>query len=270
MKLQNVRTVLNNPLIAAEYARWLVQRRVMGQAPRKRVRSIDITGFTGFSEYLAVNNFISEAEYTFFQTVNIGSGCIIDIGANMGVVSLFLAKRFPDRTIHAIEASPHTAKTLRENIALNDARNVIATECAIADNTGTLHFAADPVSRGTASIASKDGGTNVEVPCTTLDDFAEANAISEIGMLKVDVEGYEALVFSGATATLALCKPNIVYFEICPRITTAAGFDPARPAEMLVEAGYSLHRLDSRGGLIRAEPAEITKIDYANWVAVAG
>ena len=268
MKIENVVTIIKNPRLAGQYGRWIFEKRFLGRAPQKRIRdSVTIGGFSGFSEYLAVENFMAENEYQFFRNHTFGPGCIVDVGANIGVLSLFLANRFPDRTIHAIEPNPFTARSLADNVALNRAQNVLISELAGGNKAGSIRFSADPVSRGTASIASTDHQSAIEVPCTTLDKFVADQSIQQIALLKVDVEGYETLVFRGAIRTLEQLKPSVIYFEVFPEATTAAGFDPEEPSRILKENGYRLYELGKNGDLRPVELSYINGIQSSNWVA---
>lgn len=269
MLLPNIATALKHPYVAVQYSRWLIERNLLRRAPRKRIRNrITIGAFSGFSEYLAVDNFIGNSEHRFFRDYSFGPGCILDIGANIGVVSLFLANRFPNRTVYAIEPNPFAARSLNANIQLNEAMNVIVSGVAIADRCGSIPFQVRPTSLGTAHISAGSEGAVSMVPCTTLDEFVASAGITQIALLKVDVEGYESLVFAGGSDTIRRIRPGVIYFEVCPPITVEAGFDPAQPAMMLTEAGYSLFRLDPDGHLLPALASEIRTLEYANWVAL--
>ena len=135
-----------------------------------------------------------------------------------------------------------------------------------------MGFALRERARANASISSgssTNGEGVVQVPCITLDTFCKKNAVERIAMLKVDVEGYETLVFRGADGAFSDARPSVVYFEVCPALTRSAGFDPTEPAALLAERGYSLHRFAAGGQLERVAPeaaAEIVKME--NWVGL--
>ena len=269
--LKNIKTVIRHPHIARLFAGWYVKKNLLGQEPTKIIRdSISIGDLSGFSEYLAVDNFLTDEEFAFFSNLELGGGDIIDIGANIGVLSIMFAQTHPDNTVYAIEPNPSTYKSLCLNVKRNSIPNIKCREFALAKKEGFTPFNTDPVSRGTASIAkSNSEGVNL-VRCTTLDQFVAQEKIEKISLMKIDVEGYETLVFQGGEHLFKKMKPSVVYFEVYPSITKRAGFEPNLPAKMLLEAGYKLYQLRADGSLNSADIADIADINYENWVALWG
>ncbi len=272
--LENIATAAKKPRLISAYLHWTALKLLSPNPPRRRLRSeILVSGFSGFSEFVAVDDFLTDEEFRFFQSLGELEGDIIDIGANIGVLSLLLARRIRSERVFAVEPNRHTFKSLVQNIALNDASNITPVQCAISDYEGTVKFLSDPVSRGTASIAP-DGNEgiarNVEsVACTTLDRFVEEHGVSRIAILKVDVEGFETLVFRGGAKTLRDLRPKVIYFEVFPEGAKRAGFAPEAAAEELQKFGYKLEKLTSDGGRDHVDIAEIETLRYANWIATS-
>jgi FkbM family methyltransferase len=264
---RNAASLARDPSMVGEYLAWVASSAKSGGNPSRRLLDgIEIGGFSSFSEYHSVPDFINAAERRFFEQSPFGDGPIVDVGANIGLVSLLLARRFPGRAIHAFEPNPTTFETLEANIARNGASKVSCHRYAVSDADGTVMFDNDPIARGTASI-SRDGSRHAaEVPAITLDSFVAKHAISSIGLLKIDVEGYETLVFRGAKHVLNEIRPSI-YFEVCPDLTERAGFGAADPARMLLDAGYDLRRLADDGTFTPATIDEIKGIVLENWLA---
>lgn len=212
---------------------------------------------------------ISPAEQHFFlEHVAKTDGDIIDIGANVGIVSVLLAHQFPNRTVHAIEPAPTTFTALGKNIALNALNNVRAHQLAVADQPGSLSFNANPVERATARIATQNDTHVQTVEATTLDLFVQREGISALALLKIDVEGFESVVFAGARDTLAKRLPQVIFMEVCPPLTQSAGFDPAEPARIVAAAGYSWFRLEESGALVPVTPEQTAGVTLENWVAL--
>lgn len=266
---KKMRTVFSQPTLAIEYVSWIVKNKLSGGNATRQLRGgIRIGGFSNFSEYYMVQHFIDQADLNFLQTYDFGDGELIDIGANLGVVSLILAKRYPNRRVTAFEPNPTTFQSLETNISLNGLKNIRACKVAISDQDGTTLFNADPINRGTASISAGQGTNDATVASQCLDTFATTSGIRKIGLLKIDVEGFETLVFKGGQRVLRNLRPTAVLFEVCPVLTERRGFDPRLPANILVDCGYALHRRDAADGWQKAHPSEIATVTLENWLAL--
>lgn len=267
--IRNLKTLLTNPAVARDYwLYWESRLTNSGRAVRTFPDDIRITELCDFSEFHAVGDFVSRKEREFLLTYPIGEGAIIDVGANLGIVSLMLAKRFPERTIHAFEPAPSTFHALQTNIALNASANIRALPCAVADCNGEIAFHAHPLGRGTNSIAAFAGACVVNVQGVTLDAYAAENAIAEIAFLKVDVEGFEATVFQGAPRLLGEQRAAVVYYEVCPGNAKNSGIEPERPTRILQEHGYRTYKIDELGRLQPVDISEVGRTVLDNWVAV--
>jgi FkbM family methyltransferase len=267
--IRNIKTLIKDPVVARDYLRyWGSRLKNSGAAVRSFPGGIKLTEFSDFSEFHSVEEFVSDEEYEFLSTHSIGDGAIIDVGANLGIVSFILAKRFPQRTIHAFEPVPSTFHAFSTNIELNACPNIRALQCAVADREGEIFFNADPFGRAINSIAFTSGESVIKVPCTALDTYAEKNSIDEIAFLKVDVEGFEASVFQGASRLLSQKRAAIIYYEVCPGNSKNSGIDPELPTRLLLENGYQICRVARRGGLEPARVSDVNQTALDNWVAI--
>ena len=267
--VRNLKTLATNPSVARDYFLYWESRLLnRGRAIRTFPGGIKIAGFCNFSEFHSVGDFVSDEEREFLSNYSIPEGAIVDVGANVGIVSLMLAKRFPGRSIHSFEPAPSTFATFEANIGLNGCANVRALRCAVSDLDGEILFNADPMGRATSSIALSAGDKAVRVPCTTLDTYAKRNSIDEIAFLKVDVEGFEASVFQGARDILSQHRAAIVYYEVCPGNSRNSGIDPELPTRILLENGYQIRRVSSEGALEPARVSDVSQTVLDNWVGI--
>ncbi|MCS3937081.1 FkbM family methyltransferase [Salinibacter ruber] len=265
---RNIIRAVSNPELAWNYARYLTSLAIKGEAVRAVSTNTELGGFTGFSEYYTSTDAVAPREMRFLKRYPFGSGSVIDVGANLGLVSLLLAERYSDRDVHAFEPNPSTAQSLRENLRRNEARNVKVCQTAVGNETGTIRFRGGDDNRATARRATDGDSSVISVPCTTLDDYVEKTGIDEIALLKVDVEGYEADVLRGSEELLQEQKVNAVYFEVCPALEREAGFEPGTAASILVRAGYRLHRIVNGGTFKEVEVDRADEVDLDNWVAL--
>jgi len=79
----------------------------------------------------------------------------------------------------------------------------------------------------------------IEVETTTLDEFVSKTRLLKIDLLKIDVEGAEGLVFSGAKKLLAN-GPKRIFMEFWPDGLRNLGTDASELARRLTSYGYGM------------------------------
>jgi len=148
---------------------------------------------------------------------HIREGTLIDVGANVGLVSLLLA----DRVQHGLlfEPNPIAAARARANLALNRLKFEVH-ELALSDTAGTVEFEDEGgVSTCNRTVVgfSTDVSTRT-VSCTQLDRFlAEHPPPYPVNAVKIDVEGHENHVLRGMLECLRRCRPGLVMFKYLQR-----------------------------------------------------
>jgi FkbM family methyltransferase len=122
---------------------------------------------------------------------------VLDIGANIGCVSIYLAKKNPDITIYAYEAHPVNYDSLIHNLNLNNVTNVVAINKAVYSKTGeTLKISLDENNTGATSCFVDSGNEAVSVLTISMDDIIKEHGITELKLLKIDCEGAEFDIFN--------------------------------------------------------------------------
>jgi FkbM family methyltransferase len=171
----------------------------------------------------------------------------IDVGAHIGWFSTLAATCIGTAgRVIACEPYPANVSALRENLALNDARNVRVVEAAMGSRPGTICLAHAGDSGGVTALDwAHEGG--VEVPMRTLDDVAQGT--SAIRLLKVDVEGWEPHVLRGATKTLS--RTSNVLIEINRPALKHAGSSAEEVLDLLRSAGFTSFSRVTQTGLRR-------------------
>ena len=138
----------------------------------------------------------------------------VDIGANVGVYSLTLARlgRILPRThFYAFEANPDTFSRLT---AHTEALGIRAFNVALSDHTGSLEFVPGAVSHVFTTVDNMSSysidGARVTVPCRRLDEMEIAG---DSLVLKIDVEGQEKEVLEGAAGLFRAQRVKAVYVD---------------------------------------------------------
>ena len=126
-----------------------------------------------------------------FESENI---TILDIGANIGLFSLFMISRFPAANIYAYEPMPPNFEYLTENVERNSATGITLENKAVDKVIGkqTLHYHLKRPYPTAASLVLSEGATkSIEVECVTLADIIENRGLEKLDLLKLDCEGSE-------------------------------------------------------------------------------
>lgn len=137
-----------------------------------------------------VENVYQIKEEDFWDT-----GIFIDIGANIGAVSIYVAlmNKNRDRSknpikVFSYEPEPHNLEFLRTNIANNKVGDIKVIPKAVFKERGTISISDRG---GNSSIFPRENTSSVEVPVVTLEDVFILNKITECDVMKIDIEGAE-------------------------------------------------------------------------------
>lgn len=185
-------------------------------------------------------------EYAFLRRYLRTGDHVIDVGANVGTMTLLVAHLIaPGGEVLAFEAHPKTYGYLAGNVALNRLRNVRLYNVALGEKTGEIRFS-DRIDDDRNQI-EKDAG--IVVPLHRLDDLCgeRIRRRARIALIKIDVEGYEKFVFEGASDMLALT--DCIHFEAEESLYANFGYDFAAVRALLSQAGFSLWRFAEAGAL---------------------
>ncbi len=146
------------------------------------------------SDAACLQSITRDQEY--FPYFNVLPGdTVVDVGANIGSFSVFVAHREPTAKIVCVEPVQANFAILEKNIAENALTNITPVRAAIADHPGTLtiyHGKGTLHASGSAyAIDATDAGDKEEVPSMTLGALLDAHGIGHVDFLKMDCEGAE-------------------------------------------------------------------------------
>lgn len=174
-----------------------------------------------------------------------------DVGANVGTVSLPLARRHADLSIEAFEPSPPVIARLRRNLALNGdaAARIRLHEAALCDRIGSVDFYPSAESEnsgvGTLMATTNTLTAPVRVAAHTGDALIAAAAARPPDVIKIDVEGFEYEVLCGLRQYLTERRDLVVVFEHEPYRLRDRTESPS-PIELLTSLGFKVFGLTRR------------------------
>jgi FkbM family methyltransferase len=174
---------------------------------------------------------------------------IADIGANAGFYTLEMAARVgPTGRILAFEPDPFNFKLLQGR-AERAAANIQVHQLALSDRRERATLFCSAYNRADNRLGHAHAEPHVErveVEVDTLDEFLLSRGVSTIDALKIDVQGNEARVLTGAEKMLR-AGVRWIWFEFSPDHLRAAGSDPERLLETMSNFGMDLFEVDQHG-----------------------
>lgn len=190
-------------------------------------------------------NGVYEEKYLKIIEKNLPSNSIfIDVGANVGAIAVLLAKRRPDVTIYAFEASPRVFHYLKINKEQNSLNNLNIYNLAIHTNDDLeLPFYSPEDKNGKGSFSPVFTKESELVKTISLDTFFKKNKLIP-NLIKVDVEGYEALIFESMKNHLSNSNSCPILFEFVDWAEGLANIKCGTAQQKLLNFNYNLFDLE--------------------------
>ncbi len=194
---------------------------------------------------------------------------IVDVGANIGLYTIFFAKQTGSGgKVFAFEPDPDLFQMLRKNCETNNLSNVILHNCALGSCEDEKFLDRSPLNSGDNRIVansplSVSHGKRVKVRTAALDTLLPGQ---NVDFLKIDVQGYELEVLKGAKDLLSKSPSLQLYFEYSPYGMELAGCRPTDILELLSKLGYETRNpYDRRQALITDWRAYTDQIPRGMW-----
>jgi len=178
-----------------------------------------------------------------------------DVGANIGLYSLYAAKLNPNCAIFSFEPESQNYARLCRNVFMNDVTNVIPCSFPLSDREAFDYFRVSSIEPGSALHSLEPSGEFRKRPvalalrqgvlCTTLDALVTKHGLPLPTVLKIDVDGIEEKILDGAdwvlgsgklrTALVELNFHDLSEFNESIRKITSFGFKLVRKSDWIWE-----------------------------------
>lgn len=130
---------------------------------------------------------------------------VLDIGAHVGLVSIYLAKKHPGITIHAYEPVPENFALLKHHVRLNNTPNVRPHKLAVTADGRNQEMVRGAHSGGATAFHEHEREPFI-VRSTTVPKILKRYGIKNIRLLKLDCEGAEHEILAHANGWLKHVK----------------------------------------------------------------
>jgi len=170
--------------------------------------------------------------------------CFVDVGANWGYFSLLAAHLVGETgRVISLEPDPRLFSRLQENLAANHLERVTALPIAAAESRGSLPmmgYAESGGNFGVSHVVANPPASEAffRVSADSLDSILSEEKIGPVDLLKMDIEGAEAMAIAGLWKTLSARRIKFLLLELHPTALLDQGSSPQAVVEMLRAAQY--------------------------------
>jgi FkbM family methyltransferase len=126
---------------------------------------------------------------------------ILDLGANVGYSSAYFLSRYPRSPLIAVEPDPSNFAILQRNLAPYGTRATVI-QAAVWSHATKVSIRADQYRGGGAWTRQVEEGESGDITGIDIPSLLVLSQRSRIGLLKMDVEGAEVVIFGGKCAWL--------------------------------------------------------------------
>lgn len=175
---------------------------------------------------------------------------ILDIGANVGIHTRILADLTgPHGRVFAFEPTPELFTCLESNT--RNFNNCTCIRKAVCGEDGNLDFGIHAHSCTSNALVTARAApvATIEVNAVSLDAWTNRTGITKVHLVKIDVEGAECAVLTGA-ATVIAANPDIVFMiEYCPDNLANFGISPGDYFETIRRLGLQCCLMGGDGNI---------------------
>jgi len=169
---------------------------------------------------------------------------ILDIGANIGYYTLVASHHAESSgKVLSFEPEPENYKILKKNT--QNKKNTQVFQYALGDKKTEKKLYLSSSNKGKHSLAPLEGESNsIQVPIITLDEVLQEINIDKVDIIKMDIEGAEALAFAGMSETLKKSPTCIIFCEFYPEALTLMGSNPLNFLSDLSNRGFVIYEIE--------------------------
>lgn len=163
---------------------------------------------------------------------------VLDIGANIGLHSIYFSGLAKEGCVLAFEPSLETFCLLAKNVA--HISNIVPIDLAVSNKGMIADFfhTSDNAYSSLMDTKRKEVVSVIKVPCITVDDVVSGLCLDRVDFVKIDVEGMEFSVLRGMAEVISKYQP-VIFCEIYKG--THSNQQPEETIRYLQESGYRAH-----------------------------
>jgi FkbM family methyltransferase len=182
-------------------------------------------------------------ECSYFQQALRPTDICFDVGANVGFYTLLFSHQASKGEVHAFEPVESSWHILSTNVLVNNLMNVTVNRAAVGSCDAELEFtlASDPTYSSFVDTERRTAAARIKVPVVSIDSYVENCGLSRVDCMKIDVEGAEYKVLTGAAGLLsdAQRRPRLVMLELHDPMLQRQGSSIDQVVQQMAAYGYA-------------------------------
>lgn len=169
---------------------------------------VDIRDYVGHYLYFGFKDKGHEKLYQLTKKDDI----VLDIGTNIGSTLLGFANIIGNKgEVYGFEPDKYNYEQCQQNITLNNFKNIEVANIGLGNEKGEFSLVVDtPTNRGGNRISLNNNNKMAEIiTVDTLDNWFQSKKLSQIDLIKIDVEGFELNVLKGGSESIKKYQPKL-------------------------------------------------------------
>ncbi|HKF71931.1 MAG TPA: FkbM family methyltransferase [Stellaceae bacterium] len=237
-------------------------------------QEFDIEGRGDFFDSLPSRGAYHDPLFDVFAMVVRPDAICLDVGANIGLMTMVLARLAPSGMVTAIEPDDESLAYLGRNIRTNRLDNVTAVRTLLAASRTRKIFIRNIGEPGCSASAPAEiargiahaGLEHAEMACATLDDVVRDLQLERLDFIKIDCEGADLEVLEGARETLARFRPAVILEFNAHCIMNIARVNPPDALDRIMQIFPQVRRIaisrDFKGYLVPIDDRYVFMHDH--------
>ncbi len=203
---------------------------------------------SSYAGLIIYQRFPEYPEMAFLEQIMLPSDICLDIGANIGGVTMLMAEPLTTGHVYAFEPAIECHPDFQNSVVLNHYESKVSLNPeVISDKNGKINFVIESHSE-VNHLATSNTELGQVLPTITLDTFCKRHKLSQVDIVKIDVEGAEIKVLKGAIKLLQSQQIAVLVLELNSR-GSLFGSSPSQTAAYLRMYGYQLFEPTNDGML---------------------
>lgn len=165
------------------------------------------------NEVFRIEEIFGENEYYVPGMENLKAPIVVDVGANVGVFSLYMKQMIPSALLYCYEPAPNALSLFHQNVL--PFKDVVVHECGLSNTSGKAHIQLNASNTGQSSLVKGSHKLlgEVEIELRAGVSIFSDNALDEIDILKIDTEGSEVAILQSLSTEGKLQHIKFIVLE---------------------------------------------------------